>query len=145
MLSRRDWVPHASDESSGEVSFENKAQLSLVDPFMLSRIKYPVRSGRCKHRACFCLDVFLRTNQTHCPVGTCRVNIPKNKLYVDKWLQDILENMPEDVIRIEYDTHTGEFAKAPPTSLGKRRAEVNVEALREGSADLPICLDSDSE
>ena len=125
-----------------------KAQLSLIDPYMLSRIKFPVRSGRCKHRACFCLDVFLKAEhlrQSRCPVMGCNVNISKNKLFVDKWMQEVLEKMPEDVTRIEYDIHTGEFAKAPPTSLGKRRAEVDVEALREGSRDLPICIDSDSD
>jgi len=103
---------HNSNDSDIEIEdiglMTTRQRVSLICPITQSLIGIPVKSSYCSHLTCFDLRTFLQMNQKRlqwtCPI--CKKSASYETLHVDKRLQSILLNIPNNCSTVEIDTST---------------------------------------
>jgi E3 SUMO-protein ligase PIAS1 len=103
---------HNSNDSDIEIEdiglMTTRQRVSLICPITQSLIVIPVKSSYCSHLTCFDLRTFLQMNQKRlqwtCPI--CKKSASYETLHVDKRLQSILLNIPNNCSTVEIDTST---------------------------------------
>jgi len=103
---------HNSNDSDIEIEdiglMTTRQRVSLICPITQSLIVIPVKSSYCSHLTCFDLRTFLQMNQKRlqwtCPI--CKKSASYETLHVDKRLQSILSNVPDNCSTVEIDTST---------------------------------------
>lgn len=92
-------------DANSDVFVSGELYFSLKCPLSKTRIKLPVKSVECTHLQCFdaCMFILLyeRKQKWKCPI--CSLPCPFNKLQVDCYFLDILDNnnIPDDVDLIQ--------------------------------------------
>ncbi|KAI8915745.1 MIZ/SP-RING zinc finger-domain-containing protein [Gorgonomyces haynaldii] len=96
------YVPGKKQKEDDDI-VATKDLVHLKDPFVLTRLRTPVRSITCKHIQCFdaasFLDVNRKTPLWECFV--CHSRIKPKSLRSDRYMKDILEQCDETVDSVE--------------------------------------------
>lgn len=120
--------------------------LTLKDPLSYTRITVPCRTVNCKHNQCWDAMAFLSINeqtpQWTCPI--CHTSIPSlDTIAIDKYFQDILDNVGNDVDTILVDPQ-GNW-RLPGAGDGDPQVNVKTRDLSESAIEVLDLEDTDDE
>jgi E3 SUMO-protein ligase PIAS1 len=130
-------IEHQFKRKEEEDLIAGPETVSLRDPITRSKIKYPIKSQKCKHVQCFDGVTFMQMNQTRgrweCPV--CNSKISFGDLIYDGYFDEILNGTNEDCENVQI-LEKGEW-RIPET---KKIVEATTRQDRSNKRDL-IVLD----
>ena len=131
----------------------SKEIISLRCQLSLCKYKYPVKMKECKHE--WSLDLYslierIKIGYWNC---MCKVNCTLKNIYIDEWLQKIVEESPEDAYFVEIENgKVTKYLDEDKNEIGKQQKktkEMNSMILSQPSQSNKkidiICLDDSEE
>jgi hypothetical protein len=96
--SKERMIDHQFHRKNDDDLIAGPETVSLRDPITRSRIKFPIKSQKCKHVQCFDGVTFMQMNQTRgkweCPV--CNSKVSFTDLIYDGYFDEVLNGTAED-------------------------------------------------